>query len=96
MNTSVISSCHTVECRVTSLIGKRNPLGPYRRPMPTVLGGKSDMNTGVISSCHHNPHVKTKSTVCRLKYIQNPYRGTSLERIRASLGPYIRIIPRVL
>jgi len=25
--------------RVTSLIRKRTPLGPYRRPMPRVLGG---------------------------------------------------------
>ena len=25
-------------CRGTSLIGKRNPLGPYRRPVPRVLG----------------------------------------------------------
>ena len=27
--------------RGTSLIRKRNPLGPYRRPMPRVLGGSS-------------------------------------------------------
>ena len=26
-------------CRGTSLARKRNPLGPYRRPMPRVLGG---------------------------------------------------------
>jgi hypothetical protein len=25
--------------RVTTLVGKRTPLGPYRRPMPRVLGG---------------------------------------------------------
>ena len=26
-----------VRCRVTSLARKRSPLGPYRRPLPTVL-----------------------------------------------------------
>ena len=28
-----------VAYRVTSLIRKRNPLGPYRRPLPRVIGG---------------------------------------------------------
>ena len=29
----------TLTYRVTSLARKRTPLGPYRRPMPRVLGG---------------------------------------------------------
>ena len=28
--------------RGTSLTGKRSPLGPYRRPMPWVLGGPKE------------------------------------------------------
>jgi hypothetical protein len=44
---SSISSCTLLKvpfepiCRGNSLLRKRTPLGPYRRPMPRVLGGSS-------------------------------------------------------
>ena len=36
---SLVSSLNGVRYMCTSLVGKRIPLGPYRRPMPRVLGG---------------------------------------------------------
>jgi hypothetical protein len=33
------TATHRAEKRISSLTKKINPLGPYRRPMPRVLGG---------------------------------------------------------
>jgi len=39
MNTMTMLGKDDLPYRGTSLIRKRTPLGPYRRPMPRVLGG---------------------------------------------------------
>ena len=44
---------HTYRClgtyRGTSLTRKRTPLGPYRRPMPRVLGGSEGVGRFLMS-----------------------------------------------
>ena len=50
-----VALAQLVPCRGTSLVRKSTPLGPYRRPMPRVLGGS--LGGGAFSSGRCTPVV---------------------------------------
>ena len=74
--------------RGTSLTRKRTFIGPYRRPMPRVLGGS--LGGGAISYERDTPVPRKVFTQCSAR--PRPYRGSSLKRNihphRTTIGPW--------
>ena len=78
--------------RGTSLIRKRTPLGPYRRPMPRVLGGVlAEWACSYARGAHVERGREEDQNGHQPKQARLLYRGTSL--IRNSHPPRITIGP---
>ena len=65
-----------------------HPLGPYRRPMPSVLGGPQWSGRFLMGEV-------PLYTTCRL-HVTSLYKGSSLIRRRLPLGHYSRPTPKAL
>ena len=80
--------------RGTSPTRKRTPLGPYRRPMPRVLGGSYGGGRFLMSEV---PLWVKRLTGCGLLRLDvELHKVTSLIRKRFSAGPYSQRMSRAV
>ena len=81
-----LARCRLLRDPPATLIRNRTPLGPYRRPMPRVIGGPKEVGGFLCARypCDRLWHDPAEARMQR--------EGYAL----ATLGPYSRAMPRAL